>query len=81
MKNINRLVKRVAALVLMLLPLSALAIPAAEQLPVRSFAIGSPTPDKFASFIDFINDDLSKTAVNQLFLPLWNSYSFRALSA
>jgi len=78
MKNICRLVNRVAVAVLMLLPLSTLAITTAGQVPVRSFAIGSPAPDKFASFIDFINDDLSKTAVNQLFLRINYNYQFKS---
>jgi len=78
MKEIYRLVRSVAVSALMLLPLSTLAIAAAEQLPVRSFAIGSPVPDKFNSFIDFINDDLSKTAVNQLFLRINYNYQFKS---
>jgi len=70
------LMKKVFVLVLLLLPLSSWAVSEAEQLPVRSFAIASPTPDKFNRFIDFINDDLSKTAVNQLFLRINYNYQF-----
>jgi len=49
-----------------------------EKLPVRSFAIGSPTPDNFNNFISFINDDLSKTPVNQLFLRINYNYQFKS---
>jgi len=57
---------------------SALSITGEEQLPVRSFAIGSPAPEKFNSFIKFINNDLSKTAVNQLFLRINYNYQFKS---
>jgi len=62
----------------MLFSLTTSATTNVEQLPVRSFAIASPAPDKFTSFIDFINDDLSKTAVNQLFLRINYNYQFKS---
>jgi len=73
-----RPISKLVTLVFFLLPLSALAITGAEQLPVRSFAIGSPVPDKFDDFIKFINEDLSKTAVNQLFLRINYNYQFKS---
>jgi len=78
MKKSYRFIRKLFVSVLLLLPLAAWAKMDAEQLPVRSFAIGSPAPDKFASFIDFINDDLSKTAVNQLFLRINYNYQFKS---
>jgi hypothetical protein len=64
--------------ILMLLPMTVWAVPGANQLPVRGFAIASPTPDNFNSFITFINNDLSKTPVNQLFLRINYNYQFKS---
>jgi len=78
MKNYFRTINKLLLLAIMCLPHVAWSINGAEKLPVRSFAIGSPTPDKFDSFIDFINEDLSKTAVNQLFLRINYNYQFKS---
>jgi len=72
------LFKQFTVIALMLCSNISLAIDSVEQLPVRSFAIGSPSPDKLNSFIEFINDDLSKTAVNQLFLRINYNYQFKS---
>lgn len=77
MKNYFWLIT-MAVSALLLLPPSTWAVTDTEQLPVRGFAIGSPSPDKFESFIDFINNDLSKTAVNQLYLRINYNYQFKS---
>jgi len=70
-------IKKLTILLLLILPLSAWGS-SAEELPVRGFAIGAPAPDKFNQFIKFINDDLSKTAVNKLFLRINYNYQFKS---
>ena len=63
---------------LIILPMIVLAGSVAEKLPVRSFAIAAPTPDNFNSFITFLDSDLSKTPVNQLFLRINYNYKFKS---
>lgn len=63
---------------LVILPMTVLAGSGAEQLPVRSFAIAAPTPDNFNRFMSFIDNDLSKTPVNQLFLRINYNYQFKS---
>lgn len=70
--------KTILTLSLLLIAIYSWAITEAEQLPVRGFVIGSPTPDKFDKFIDFINKDLSKTDVNQIFLRINYNYRFKS---
>ncbi len=48
----------------------------AKELPVRAFKVGSPSPGKFNDFIKFIDEELSKTDVNQLFLRINYNYQF-----
>ena len=78
MKKYFGLMRKLLVAALLLLPPSTWAVTGAEQLPVRSFAIGSPTPDKLDDFLRFIDEDLSKTAVNQLFLRINYNYQFKS---
>jgi hypothetical protein len=71
-------VNKILILFLVLLPMSVWAVSDANQLPVRGFAIASPTPDNFNRFISFIKEDLSKTPVNQLFLRINYNYQFKS---
>lgn len=44
---------------------------------VQSFSIGAPRPSEVATFVKFINEDLSKTPVNSLFLHINYKYQFK----
>ena len=47
-----------------------------EEIPVQSFTIASPSPSEVPKFVKFIEEDLSKTAVNVLFLRINYNYKF-----
>lgn len=48
------------------------------DLPVRAFKIGSPKPKDVDTFIHFIEHDLAKTPVNQLFLRINYNFKFKS---
>lgn len=78
MKRHRRFLSKLLIKILIMLPVTVWAVSEAEKLPVRGFAIASPTPANFNHFIDFVNNDLSKTAVNQLFLRINYNYQFKS---
>ncbi|MGB1199926.1 MAG: family 20 glycosylhydrolase [Cognaticolwellia aestuarii] len=78
MKKYSARISKLLINVLMILPMTVWAVSGVNQLPVRSFAITAPTPDNFNHFLNFINNDLSKTSVNQLFLHINYNYQFKS---
>ena len=76
MKKQLSFISKTLVKLLIILPMTVWA--GAEQLPVRSFAIAAPTPDNFNNFITFLDNDLSKTPVNQLFLRINYNYKFKS---
>jgi len=50
----------------------------AKDVPVRSFSISAPKPSKLNDFINFIEEDLSNTPVNTLFLKINYQYQFKS---
>jgi hypothetical protein len=46
-------------------------------LPVRGFAIGAPSPDRVADFVDFINAELAPNHVNTLVLRVDYNFQYR----
>ena len=49
-----------------------------ELFPVRGFCIGAPDPDHLDAFIEFINNDLTRYAVNTLILRVDYGYQFKS---
>ena len=45
---------------------------------VKSFTIAAPRPNEVAKFVEFIEEDLSKTSVNTLFLMIDYKYQFKS---
>jgi hypothetical protein len=78
MKKYSTFVSKVLINFLIFLPMTVWAASSGNQLPVRGFAIAAPAPDDFNRFISFINEDLSNTPVNQLFLRINYNYKFKS---
>jgi hypothetical protein len=49
-----------------------------STLPIRGFAIGSPSPDRVADFVDFINRELVPNNVNTLVLRVDYNFQYRS---
>lgn len=49
----------------------------AEQLPIRAFAIASPKPAEMDTYLKFIDQTLSKTPINQLFVRINYNFKFK----
>ncbi len=47
------------------------------MLPIRGFAIGAPSPDRVADFVDFINRELAPNNVNTLVLRVDYNFQYR----
>jgi len=50
----------------------------ANEVPIRSFSISAPKPNMVKDFIKFIEEDLSNTPVNTLFLKINYQYQFKS---
>ncbi|PCI02130.1 MAG: glycoside hydrolase [Flavobacteriaceae bacterium] len=49
-----------------------------HEVPIRSFSISAPKPSMVKDFIKFIEEDLSNTPVNTLFLKINYQYQFNS---
>lgn len=49
-----------------------------EKLPVRGFAIGSPSPERVAAFVKFIDEVLGPQHVNTLLLRIDYNYEYKS---
>jgi len=78
--NTNNIFKKTAAICLgLLISLQfSFAQNNANEVPVRGFAVSAPPPKGIPDFIKFVKNDLSKTAVNTLFLRVNYNFKFKS---